>query len=649
MSNTSDDPKKDPARSTEPKRPHATLDLKAIEIKAADPASASAKAGAATTATTAAAAGTDKAATEKTAAGKSSDAPASTAATAKPTTASATAAAAASPSASASTTSPPAGSSPADAKATSSTPPGRTQAPAGPMSSTPPPHAAPPARAGGGFGRLVSHTFAGILGGFLALVGADHLRPHLEQLGLPLDASHQRATEQLQSRLAKLEQATKATGQDGQTAKLSEALAASTARIAALEGMQQQWAALGADHEQLRTRTLALATDLDALKAAAAAANKAAATTQPSAPDPRIDRLEAELAALTAAVVAPGSMPAGASPAPDLTAINGRIADLEAALATQVEALRKSVGVELDTRMGKASETAEAARSGTVRIDRELADVKNESTRLGQRIDALKVETDGVREAVRQVHAQAGTLASGLDALKGDLAARLAATAKPGDITAAVAPVTAKVAALEKSVEGVVATETQRKANAERVVLSLELANLKRAVDRGLPYAEELTQARRTAGSSLDLSALEPYGAHGVPTLAQLKSDFQPLTHAVIAASRETAEGGVFDQLIAGARSMVHVRKVTHGEGDTSVEAVVARMETALDNGRLGEFATLAQGLPAKAQAPAADFFKKVAARGAVDAALKAVEAQLKSSLGSSATPPAAAPAPAVQ
>lgn len=648
MSNTSDDPKKDPTRSTEPKRPHATLDLKAIEIKAADPASASAKAGAATTATTAAAAGTDNAAAEKTAAGKaaagkSSDAPASTAATSRPATASASAPAA-SQSASASATSPSAGSSPAGAKTTSSTPPGRTAVPPGPTPPTP-----PPARTGGGFGRLVSHTFAGILGGFLALLGADQLRPHLEQIGLPLDASHQHATRELQSRLARLEQATKATGQDGQTAKLSEALAASTARIGALEGMQQQWAALGADHEQLRTRTLALADDLDALKAAAAAANKTATATQPGAPDPRLDRLEAELAALTAAVVAPGSMPAGAPPAPDLTAINGRIADLEAALATQVEALRKSVGTELDTRMGKASETAEAARSGTVRIDRELADVKNESTRLGQRIDALKVETDGVREAVRQVHAQAGTLASGLDALKGDLAARLATTAKPGDITAAVAPVTAKVAALEKSVEGVVATETQRKANAERVVLSLELANLKRAVDRGLPFGEELAQARRTAGSSLDLSALEPYGAHGVPPLAQLKGDFQPLTHAVIAASRETAEGGVFDQLIAGARSMVHVRKVTHGEDDMSVEAVVARMEAALDNGRLGEFATLAQGLPARAQAPAADFFKKVAARGAVDAALKAVEAQLKSSLGGSATTPAATSAPAVQ
>ena len=62
MSNNRDDQKKDPLRAGDPKRPHATLDLKAVEIKTAEQKAAEAKStsstgsGAATAATSGSAA-----------------------------------------------------------------------------------------------------------------------------------------------------------------------------------------------------------------------------------------------------------------------------------------------------------------------------------------------------------------------------------------------------------------------------------------------------------------------------------------------------------------------------------------------------------------------------------------------------------------
>ena len=84
----------------------------------------------------------------------------------------------------------------------------------------------------------------------------------------------------------------------------------------------------------------------------------------------------------------------------------------------------------------------------------------------------------------------------------------------------------------------------------------------------------------------------------------------------------------------------MRVRKTNHSPDDKSIEAVVARMEIALNEDRLGDVLQEAKSLPAPAQDAAQDFLAKVQARDAVDRALASVETQLKASL-------AAAPADA--
>ncbi|MGE0855333.1 MAG: COG4223 family protein, partial [Hyphomicrobiaceae bacterium] len=298
-------------------------------------------------------------------------------------------------------------------------------------------------------------------------------------------------------------------------------------------------------------------------------------------------------------------------------------------------ALRKSVTEEIETRIAKAAEAAEAARSGTQRVDRELSDVKTDAARITQRLETLKADNQRFSDALAAAQAEAGKVSSALDALRSDVGQRFKSVAKPDDVAAAVAPVTARLDGIEKRVDTVVTAEQSRKASAERIVLSLELANLKRAVDRGIGYADELAQVKKAAGGKIDLAALEPSKSEGVPTLTELQASFRPLSHQIIDAASEPADGGVVDRLLAGAKSIVRVRKVDHRPDDDSVEAVVGRMDRALEEGRITDFVSLAEKLPARAKAPAAGLMQKVEARHAVDKALAEIQTQLKATLGS--------------
>jgi len=578
-----DDPRNEDGPGS--KRPHATLDLKAVEIKGtkSDDGKPSTAA-----ATTAGAPGT-------TTTGKAEEAKASTSTPPTPAQSATDSSAARS------------------AAGSAATPASSSAKPAGP----------PPRSSGSGFGSFLTHTAAGILGGFLALLGADTLGPIGRELGLPTGGMQwSDAANKMQQRLAALEQSLRTTAAD---ADLVDKLAATEGRLAKLDQLEKDMSALRDENAKLAASAKAMEEQLAQQPAAGA----------PAVADGRIDELEQQLKALAASAERdpqPGRIP-------QLAAITGKVADLESTLGTQLAALRNSVTEELDKRLAATAEASESAKSGTQRIDRQLAEVRTENTRTTQRLEALKADGDRTGQTLRVLQEEAGSLRSGLDALKGDVDARLAATAKPADVAKAVAPVAEKISSLEQNLAGIVKAEADRKTNAERILLSLELANLKRVIDRGQSYARELAEVKKTAGTAIDLSPLARYQDEGVPTLPELASSFRPIAHKMLDAADEPAEGSVIDRLLSGAKSVVRVRKVSHSADDSSPEAIVARMDAALKEARLGDVITLSKGLDAKALAPAEDWLSKVAARHAVDSALGAIEGQLKSSLAGSGTP----------
>ncbi|MEO1543707.1 MAG: hypothetical protein AAFR75_06785 [Pseudomonadota bacterium] len=491
----------------------------------------------------------------------------------------------------------------------------------------PPPKADKPASSGSAIGRFFSLLLAGLVGGFLALLGADTLKPQIAkfapQLGLPSDAVQSNAAmDDLKARLAKLEK-TQTGGEGGASlTSVAEQVAAANAKIAELEGLSAKVATLAETQGTLAETTAALSERV-ATQPTGTTGEGAAVNTD------RLAKLEQQFNTLTSAA---GSNP-NAETLPQLAAITGRFADLESSVGAQLDALRQSVGQDLDTRVTSIAETSEQAKAAAQRIDRQIATVTTDAARNGQRMEALKADGDRITETLRVVQEETGQLRSTLDALKGDLEARLGKVALPADISKAIQPVTEKLTSLETSVAGVVSAEADRKTNAQRIVLSLELANLKRAIDRGEDFSGELSAVSSTASGVLDLKALEQYQSAGVSTLGELEQSFKPVIGKVLEAAERPADGSVFDQLLAGAKSVVRVRSVNHDAGDKSAEAVVARMEKALSAGQLETVLEQGKLLDGAAATAAGDWLGKVEARHAVDVALAQVEQQLKTSL----------------
>ena len=464
--------------------------------------------------------------------------------------------------------------------------------------------AAPAPMRTGGYGGFFSHLAAGIAGGIVALLAADMLA---SELGLSGPAEHEGASAALQQRVAALEAVSK---QRAGASDLTTRLAAAESKLAAVEKA-------GGSVDRLSKRQDELAGNLKAVDA------KLSSRADDTTAQARIAKLEEQLADMSAAAASDPQ----SGRLPQLAALTGKVVDLESTIATQLDALRKSVNQEVDTRLAAANATSEAAKSGTQRIDRELAGLKTESAQLTARFDALKADSDGASATLK-------TTEDALKKLKAEIDARLATFAKPDDVASAVTPLAGKLAGLQQDVQGVVKSEGERRATAERIVLSLELASLKRAIDRGSGFATELADARKlSGGGSIDLTPLARFAGAGVPTLAELQKDFKTTAFKMIDAEEAPAEGSIVDRLLAGAKSVVRVRKISHSAGDASVEAVVARMETALNEDRLGDVLQEAKGLPPRVQDAAQDFLAKVEARNAVDGALSAVETQLKASL----------------
>lgn len=572
MTSNKDDqnkPGSKPGDTSNPKRPFATIDLKATEVNMKPAADAKATAAAASTIAAAAATAATKAASEP--------APSQSRATAEHLT---TAAANTGASKTSFTSTRADGASPSKGSA--------------PTAATPESQ-----RSGGGF---FSHIVAGVAGALLTLGAGAAFWPSIAPI-LPLPAQTQNSIE-ITKRFAELERAIKERPTTAIPAEVTQKLAAADARIGKIEQS-------GGDV------TAKIAAELKAAEERLAKQGAAQGSGD------RIAKLEETLSALSSAAKAE---PNSAGRIPQLAAITGKLSDLETALNNRTASLRQDVIKEVEARIASISEASEAAKTGTARIDRDVAGIKTDSVRLGQR-------TERIEQTLKSVQDEAGGFKAALDSLKSDVEGRMKQAAKPADIASALQPLTTKMASLEQNVQGVVKSEQDRNVNAERIVMSLELANLRRALDRGQKYSAELAALKKAGGEKLNLAALEAAQNTGVPAMPDLAQEFRKVANAVLDVDAEQADASVVDRLWSGAKSIVRVRKVNHGPDDKGTEATVGRMDMALRDNRLSDVLDESKKLPPRTAAPAQDWIKKIEARAAVDKALASIEAELKSSL----------------
>ena len=551
-----------------PKKPSALIDLKATEVKGAEPKTDFKQ---------------DARSTEKSGPVSGGDKPVSNA-----------------PAGAAKTAGSPTGDTKPAPTGASSVPPVAKPAAASSSSKTAGSSPIPESKARGGLAALATHLFAGVAGGFLALLGADTIAPQLSLTGPATSMS------ELQKRLTTVEETAKANGATTSN-EVARKLVAAEGRVAKLEELSRTLPAVTEAQSKLAVDTKALAERLS--------------NPAPGADAEKLTKLEESLAALSAA--------AGTDPQrgriPQLAVITGKLADLEATLNGQMATVRKNVTQDVDARLGQATEAAEQARSGVQRIDRDLSAVKTEAARATQRLDAVDQTMRSVKDEI------AG--------LKGDVAGQLKTVARAQDVSSALTPLTAKLAAIEQNIAGVVKSEDDRRATAERIVLSLELANLKRALDRGGSFATELAAVQKIGGGKLDLKTLEPFKNQGIASTTALSSDFRSVAYALISADAEPADASVVDKLISGAKSIVRVRKSNADAAETSAEAIAARMDAALKANRLSDVIEESKKLSPKARTAGAAWLNKVESRAAVDKAVADVETQLKAALANKPAP----------
>jgi hypothetical protein len=488
--------------------------------------------------------------------------------------------------------------------------PQRPPAPAlGPSAVSPPPT---PRASGGGLRTAATHLGAGLAGGLLALLGADALRP---VLGLQATVTASLPAD-LSKRLEQLEAGVKQAAVPN--ADVTRKLAAAETRLGKVDEMEKTVSAFHEIQASFGGQLKTLGEKLE----------------QPApltAADSRLAKLEQTFQTLTEAAATDPQ----AGRIAQLAGVSSKLTDLEMGMAVQIAALRRSVTQEVDSRLNRSTEASEAARSSTQRLDRDVAAVKTEAAQFAQRLEGVKNTTDRADIAVRGLKDEATELKTALETVKSEFARELKQVARPNDVKTALSPVASKLVELEQNVQGVVKSEEDRRANAERIVLALELGNLKRAIERGTPFAAELTEVRRAGGPKLDLAKLDRHKDRGVPALTELVRDFRGVAHAMIEADAEAPNAGWTDRLLAGAKSIVRVRRVDQGADDTGIEAVVARIEIDLKDGKLAEVSSAAAKLPAKVLTPARGWLDKVEARASVERAVVDIEGELKAALGS--------------
>jgi hypothetical protein len=329
-----------------------------------------------------------------------------------------------------------------------------------------------------------------------------------------------------------------------------------------------------------------------------------------AAADARLDRVDERVEAAQARAAADTKALEGRIASTDATE---RIAKIETALAALAPD-DKPGGTPLTERL--ASQLADVEK-----LTGEASEAKAAGARAERELAALKSESVSLRQSV--------------EALKGSVDARLKDAARAGDL----APVLAKLAAVERDLNAIKETEGDRVTSSRQVLLTLEIANLKRALERGDGYRSELDAVRKAAGGSADLSALDRYSQAGVPTLGALTQEFKRVANAAADAESERPDASVVERLMAGARSIVRLRKAHHDADDTSAEATLGRMESALKDGRVGEVLARGKRLPPKAALAAEDWLRKLEGRSAADRAVADLESALKASLAAQRPP----------
>ncbi|CCF21229.1 conserved protein of unknown function [Pseudorhizobium banfieldiae] len=247
-------------------------------------------------------------------------------------------------------------------------------------------------------------------------------------------------------------------------------------------------------------------------------------------------------------------------------------------------------------------------------------------------IQAMRQEVEALRQAPASAPAPDPELASRVDALETAVAQR----AGDSGLEERLASLEQQLQSVQSASQGTASENSARldelqgrldtaeaKLNEpgaeEAAARAIAAAALKAAVDRGGAFAGELDTFAAVTPDPQVADQLRSYAEDGVPTHAQLVERFASAREAILDAVSAPQEGqGITSRLMSSALSVVKVRRTGDTQGDNP-EAIVSRMENALQSGDLSAAATEWNALPQEAKDASGEFKQALDARMTVD------------------------------
>ena len=359
--------------------------------------------------------------------------------------------------------------------------------------------------------------------------------------------------------------------------------------------------------------------------------------------------------ALALAWGVPSGKPSGNSA--DITKLDERIAKLESASAPsgnaeEVTALDSRVKA-LEQRPGQPAPDISDLTSRVAQLETSLKTLADTAKQGGSVADAAAVSQQ-INEAEQRLQgkidtalASEGTNASTIQEmqatiseLKGKMAALADAELGTGDTTD-LSELSQRVDKIEKALPELATAASKGVEQTKSAAAAIAFANLRAAVSEGRPFATELDTISTLSPSATDLGALPAYAEKGIPTVPELARSFDAAKEAALAtaAAPPNSGGSLLDSLMASAESLVKIRRVDAAATGDTPSALLARAEAALDKGDLAtavkEVGTL-QGAPRDSFS---SWLDQARARLGADETLKRLESLLLVSVGGDAEP----------
>jgi len=247
-------------------------------------------------------------------------------------------------------------------------------------------------------------------------------------------------------------------------------------------------------------------------------------------------------------------------PAPDLSDLTSRVAQLETSMKTLADAAKQGGSV------------ADAAA-----VSQQINQVEQ---RLQGKIDTALASEGSNASTIQEMQ-------NSISELKAKIAALADAELGTGNSNE-LPELSARVSKIEKALPELATAASRGAADTKSAAVTIAFANLRAAVSEGRPFATELDTIGTLSPSATDLGALPAYAEKGIPTVPELARSFDAAKDSALAATAPPSSGGsLLDSLMASAESLVKVRRVdATATGDTP-SAVLARAEAALDKGDL--------------------------------------------------------------